>query len=111
MSFGYNNKILMVNLTTGEMNVEEPGDKFYRMYLGGTGIGVYYCMRDIPKGADPLGPDNVLALSAGVVTGAPVMAASRICANAKSPATGGIGDAQGGGYFGPVLKICRLWTP
>ncbi len=105
MSFGYNNKILMVNLTTGEINVEEPGDKFYRMYLGGNGIGVYYCMRDIPKDADPLGPDNVLALSAGVVTGAPVMASSRIVANAKSPVTFGIGDAQGGGYFGPVLKF------
>ncbi len=105
MSYGYNNKILMVNLTTGEINVEEPGDKFYRMYLGGTGIGTYYCMRDIPKGADPLGPDNVLALSAGVVTGAPVMASSRITANAKSPVTGGIGDAQGGGYFGNTLKF------
>ena len=105
MSFGYNNKILMVNLTTGEMNVEEPGDKFYRMYLGGSGIGTYYCMRDIPKGADPFGPDNVLALSAGVVTGAPVMASSRITANAKSPVTGGIGDAQGGGFFGNTLKF------
>jgi aldehyde:ferredoxin oxidoreductase len=105
MAFGYNNKILMVNLTTGSIGVEEPGDKFYRMYLGGTGLGVYYCMRDIPKGADPLGPDNVLALSTGVVTGAPIMAGSRIVANAKSPVTFGIGDAQGGGYFGPALKF------
>ncbi len=105
MSYGYNNKILMVNLTTGEMNVEEPGEKFYRMYLGGMGIGVYYCMRDIPRDADPLGPENVLAISAGVVTGAPVMAASRINANAKSPVTGGIGDSQGGGFFGPALKF------
>ena len=105
MSYGYNNKILMVNLTTKETTVEEPGDTFYRMYLGGSGIGAYYCMRDIPKDADPLGPDNVLAICAGVVTGAPVMAASRICSNAKSPVTGGIGDAQGGGYFGPALKF------
>ena len=104
MPNGYNNKILLVNLTTGETKVEEPGEKFYRMYLGGTGIGAYYCMRDIPKGADALGPDNVLVLSAGVATGAPVMAASRICANAKSPVTGTIGDAQGGGYFGHTLK-------
>ena len=105
MSFGYNNKILMVNLTTGEIGIEEPGDKFYRMYLGGSGIGTYYCMRDIPKGADPLGSENVLALSAGVVTGAPVMASSRIVANAKSPVTGGIGDAQGGGFFANTMKF------
>ena len=105
MAMGYNNKILMVNLTTGEIGVEEPGEKFYRQYLGGTGLGTYYCMRDIPKGADPLGPDNVLVISTGVGTGAPVMAASRVCANAKSPVTGGIGDAQGGGFFGPAMKF------
>jgi aldehyde:ferredoxin oxidoreductase len=104
MSFGYNNKILMVNLTTGEIGVEEPGDKFYRMYLGGSGIGAYYCMRDIPKGADPLGPDNVLVFAAGVVTGAPVMASSRIAVSAKSPESGAIGDSQGGGWFGNTLK-------
>ena len=104
-TFGYNDNILIVDLTTGEIQTEQPGEKFYRQYLGGTGIGVYYCMREIPKGADPLGPENVLALSTGVVTGAPVMAASRIVANAKSPVTGGIGDAQGGGFFGPALKF------
>jgi aldehyde:ferredoxin oxidoreductase len=32
------------------------------------------------------------------------MAASRIVANAKSPVTFGIGDAQGGGFFGHTLK-------
>ena len=105
MSLGYNNKVLMVNLTTGEMHVEEPGEKLFRMYLGGTGLGTYYCMRDIPAGADPLGPENRLVLSSGVVTGAPVMAASRIIANAKSPVTGGIGDAQGGGFFAPAMKF------
>ena len=26
-------------------------------------------------------------------------------ANAKSPVTGGIGDAQGGGFFGPAMKF------
>jgi aldehyde:ferredoxin oxidoreductase len=105
MALGYNNKILIVNLTTGNIQTEEPGEKFYRMYLGGSGIGAYYCMKNIPKGADPLGPDNVLALSTGVVTGAPVMTSSRIIANAKSPVTGGIGDSQGGGYFGPAMKF------
>ena len=104
MPLGYNGKILMVNLTTREIGVEEPEEKLYRQYLGGTGLGVYYCMRDIPKDCDPLGPDNVLVLSTGVVTGAPVMAASRLSANAKSPVTGGIGDAQGGGFWGVAFK-------
>ncbi len=104
MALGYNNKVLMVDLTTGSIGVEEPGEKFYRQFLGGTGLGTYYCMRDIPKGADPLGPDNVLVLSTGVLTGAPVMAASRMSANAKSPLSGGIGDSQAGGYWAPAFK-------
>jgi len=104
MPYGYNGKILKVNLTTREITVDEHDEKWYRQYLGGTGIGVYYAMTEIPAGADPLGPDNVLTLSASVLTGAPLPAISRVSCNMKSPLTGGIGDAQGGGYWAPELK-------
>lgn len=105
MAFGYNDKVLMVDLTTGKMEVENPGEKMYRKYLGGNGLGMYYCMRDIPKGADPLGPENVLALTTGPLVGAPIIGASRMSANAKSPVTNGVGDAQAGGYWAPALKF------
>ena len=104
MAYGYNNKVLFVDLTTGEMHVEEPGDRLFRMYLGGDGIGTYYAMREIPAHADPLGPDNRLIISTGVATGAPVAATSRVMANFKSPVTGGIGSSQGGGAFGTRMK-------
>ena len=104
MPYGYNGKILKVNLTTREITVDEHDEKWYRQYLGGTGIGVYYAMTEIPAGADPLGPDNVLTLSASVIVGAPLPALSRVSCNMKSPLTGGIGDAQGGGYWAPELK-------
>ena len=84
--------------------MDEHDEKWYRQYLGGTGIGVYYAMTEIPAGADPLGPDNVLTLSASVIVGAPLPALSRVSCNMKSPLTGGIGDAQGGGYWAPELK-------
>ena len=35
-TFGYNDNILIVDLTTGEIQTEQPGEKFYRQYLGGT---------------------------------------------------------------------------
>lgn len=105
MPFGYNGKILYVNLTTKKITVETPTQKFYRKYLGGSALGTYYCLRDIPINADPLGPDNVLALSPSVITGAPAPCLSRFSANAKSPLTGGIGDAQGGGWWAPELKF------
>ena len=104
MSYGYNNKILFVDLTTGAMHTEEPGDRFYRMYLGGDGLGTYFAMREIPAHTDPLGPDNRLIISTGVGTGAPVAATSRVTANFKSPVTGGIGASEAGGSFGPRMK-------
>ena len=40
----------------------------------------------------------------GVVTGAPFSGQARISANAKSPLTGAIGDAQAGGFFPAEMK-------
>ena len=105
MPNGYNGKILHVDLTSGTLTVEEPEEAFYRKYLGGSAMGLYYILRDMPKGADPLGPENVLTLFAGVTTGAPISGQSRLNANAKSPLSGGIGDSQSGGFFPAELKF------
>ncbi len=105
MPYGYNGKILHVNLTTGEFEVEEPSESFYRKYLGGSALNMYYLLKELPSNADPLGPDNVLALSVGVTTGAPVSGQSRMTSTAKSPLTGCIGDAQCGGFFPAEMKF------
>jgi len=105
MGYGYNGKILHVNLTTGSIDVEEPTDVFYRTYVGGSALGLYYVLKNVPKGADPLGPDNVLVLSVSVLTGVPVHGLSRSVATARSPLTGLIGDAQAGGFWPAELKF------
>ena len=105
MPYGFNGKILHVDLTNGQLTVEEPEEAFYRKYLGGSAMGMHYILRDMPKGADPVGPENVLTLMTGVTTGAAISGQSRINANAKSPISGGIGDSQGGGFFPAELKF------
>jgi aldehyde:ferredoxin oxidoreductase len=105
MSFGYLGKILHVDLTNGRLDVESPDEAFYRKYMGGSAMGVYYVLRDVPKGADPLGPENVLTLFTSVTTGTAISGQSRINANAKSPLSGAIGDSQAGGYFPAELKF------
>jgi len=105
MPNGYNGKILHVDLTMGSLTVEEPEEVFYRKYLGGSAMGMHYILRDMPKGADPLGPENILTLMTGVTTGAAISGQSRINANAKSPISGGIGDSQSGGVFPAELKV------
>lgn len=108
MPNGYNGKILHVNLTTGTLEVEEPNEAFYRKYLGGSAMGMHYILRDMPRGADPLGPENILTLMVGVTTGAAISGQSRINANAKSPISGGIGDSQGGGFFPAEMKFAGV---
>src|SRR5512144_974011 len=105
MPHGYNGKILHVDLTKGNLTVEEPNEAFYRKYLGGSAMGMYYILREMPRGVDPLSPENVLTLMTGVTTGAAISGQSRINANAKSPISGGIGDSQGGGFFPAELKF------
>jgi aldehyde:ferredoxin oxidoreductase len=68
-------------------------------------MGLYYILRDMPAGVDPLSPDNVLTLMASVTTGAAISGQSRLNANAKSPLSGGIGDSQSGGFFPAELKF------
>ena len=50
MPYGYNGKILRVNLTSGTINVEEPGEIVYRTYLGGGGLASYYLLRELKPG-------------------------------------------------------------
>ncbi|MBI4579183.1 MAG: aldehyde ferredoxin oxidoreductase family protein, partial [Planctomycetes bacterium] len=104
MPYGYAGATLKVDLTNASWSVDEPPEAFYRSYLGGSGIGLHYLLREMRAGADPLGPDNVLTFAVGVVTGTPLSGQSRISANARSPLTGAIGDSQAGGYFPAELK-------
>jgi len=105
MPFGYHNKILHADLTTGELEVEQPGEEFYRKYMGGSALGLYYLLRDTEPGIDPLGPENVLVLALSVLTGAPISGQSRMTAVAKSPLTDAVGDSQAGGFFPAEMKF------
>jgi aldehyde:ferredoxin oxidoreductase len=102
--YGYWNKILHVNLTERRTWVEEPGDAFFRRYGGGRGLIAHYLLEYVPKGADPLGPENLLIFAPGVLTGAPVPGAGRHSVGAKSPLTGGFGESEAGGFWGAELK-------
>ncbi|TAK13495.1 MAG: aldehyde:ferredoxin oxidoreductase [Anaerolineae bacterium] len=105
MPHGYTGNILHVDLTHQTTTVETPDEAFYRKYMGGSALAMFYLLRDMPAGADPLGPDNVLVLALSVLTGAPLSGQSRMTAAAKSPLTGAIGDSQSGGFWPAELKF------
>jgi aldehyde:ferredoxin oxidoreductase len=101
----YTGNVLHVDLTNGKTWVENPPEEFYRKYGGGSAMGMYYILKEMPPKADPLSPENVLTLFLGVPTGLAISGQSRMVANAKSPLTGAIGDSQCGGFFPAEMKF------
>jgi aldehyde:ferredoxin oxidoreductase len=103
MTKGYNGKVLFVNLSTGSTEEEAIPEKVYRDFIGGQGLGVKILYERMKPKVDPLGPDNLLGFIIGPLTGTGIHGA-RFQIVAKSPITGGWGDANSGGSFAPILK-------
>ncbi|TEU14293.1 MAG: aldehyde ferredoxin oxidoreductase, partial [Anaerolineales bacterium] len=101
---GYTGKVLRVDLSSGTIEIEEPAADFYRRYLGGNGFVAYYLLKEMPAGADPLGPDNLLIFAGGPMTGIPIAGSGRNAVGAKSPLTNGYGEADVGGFFGAEMR-------
>lgn len=99
-----NAKILNINLSTGKTKLEILDGETYRLYPGGSALGVYLFMNLITPGIDPLSPENVLVFSVSPLTGLPISGLSRVVVTTKSPLTGAIGDSQAGGFFPAHLK-------
>jgi len=102
---GYVGKIGFVNLSNGEIREQELDEKLARDFIGGHGLGARILFEMQKGGIDPLGPDNILGFVTGPLTGTPVPTGSRYMVVCKSPLTGGWGDANSGGFFGPELKF------
>lgn len=101
---GHMGRILTVDVGSGAHRVEEPDEALYRDFLGGYGFGARVIFSRQPAGVDPLGPDATLGFCTGVLVGTPAITGNRWTVCGKSPLTGGWGDANCGGYFGPMLK-------
>ena len=105
MARGYMGKLLFINLCAREVREEPTDEDLCRDFIGGYGIGSRTLYSRQKGGADPLGPDNTLGLITGPLTGTPAIGGARYQVVAKSPLTGGWGDANSGGHFGPKLKF------
>lgn len=103
---GYTGKILVVDLSSHSFEERDIPDHVYQKYLSGAGLGAYILYKEIPRGACPLGPDNMLGLVSGLLTGTGSLVTGRWLAVCKSPLTGGWGDANCGGTLSPAIKQC-----
>jgi len=104
MAYGFWDRILRVDLTSGKIWEEHPGEAFFRSHVGGRSFIAHYLLKEVPVEVDPLSPDNRLIFMAGPVTGVPLPGAGRHSVGARSPLTGGFGESEAGGFWGAELK-------
>ncbi|MDD3880592.1 MAG: aldehyde ferredoxin oxidoreductase N-terminal domain-containing protein, partial [Syntrophomonas sp.] len=102
--FGYAGKMLEVDLSTQKIKTRKLEPDLARDYIGGIGFNARILYDEIPAGADPLGPDNVLVFSVGCLVGTPFPTASRMEVSAKSPLSDGFGSSNSGAFLGLRLK-------
>jgi aldehyde:ferredoxin oxidoreductase len=100
---GFVNKVARINLTDGKVNYEPINEADARKYLGGRGLGVKYVLDNGPE-VDPLGPDNILCVMNGPLTGTEVNMSGRLCMVTKSPLSGTVTDSHMGGWTAAKLK-------
>lgn len=101
---GYAGKLLHVNLTKQESQVEGLTEHEARMFIGGSGLAAKRLWEMTGNETDPLGSENVLIFMTGPLTGTKVPLSGRHEVAAKSPLTGVYGECDVGGRWGTELK-------
>jgi aldehyde:ferredoxin oxidoreductase len=102
---GYMGKILSINLSNGEIDLECFGEDFARSLLGGNGFAVKLIYDLVPTMAEPLSEDNVVVFASGPFSGTPVWGAGRGHLASLSPLTGIFFDSNFGGDFASMMKM------
>ncbi|MCR4435324.1 MAG: aldehyde ferredoxin oxidoreductase C-terminal domain-containing protein [Clostridiales bacterium] len=94
-------KVYRVNTKTGSVSCESLKEDY--RYFGNRGLIAKVMTDEVNPKCDPLGPENKLILSTGLLAGTPVTTAHRLSVGGKSPLTGGIKEANVGGNVAYLL--------
>jgi aldehyde:ferredoxin oxidoreductase len=105
LSRGYMGKTLKIDLSQNRIEEISFPISTLRDFIGGRGLAAKIIFEEIPKGINPLDPENVVVFMTGPYTGtmgAPCSARYEVAS--LSAHTGFFGGANSGGFFGPALK-------
>ena len=98
-------QLLRVDLSKGSFRNELVKEDLLRKFIGGRGLGVKMLYDALKPGVDPLSSENKLLFLTGPCTGTEFPLSGRFHVVTKSPLTGGIGDSNCGGNWGPELRF------
>jgi aldehyde:ferredoxin oxidoreductase len=94
--FGWNGKILRVDLNKGKAVADKYEAGMSKNFLGGRGFAAKILWDELRPGIDPLSPENKLVFAAGPLTGFALPSSGKLVVAAKSPLTWGYGDGNVG---------------
>src|SRR5918992_1194880 len=101
---GRDGTLLRVDLSTGACAAEAIGERDRRALAGGGLLGTRLLLRLTPPRLSAFDPAQALVLASGIAAGHRSVALPRFSVVAKSPLSGGIGEARVEGPFGPALR-------
>jgi aldehyde:ferredoxin oxidoreductase len=104
-SFG---KIIDIDLADRRIDTREFTEAMALESLGGFGYNVLFLYENLKAGCDPLGPENIMIVSLGLLTGTAAPSSSRVHINALSPLSGLIGSSSVGGFLGSKLRALGI---
>ena len=103
---GYTDRILRVNLSTGEIKIQELPADFKGKYTGGRGYALKLMWDETTRETRYNSPENLLVMANGPLGNEPGFPGTgKFIVGSISPLTETFIDSNVGGHFGPLLKL------
>jgi len=103
--YGYADKILRVDLSTGDIRSEELLETDAKKFIGGTGLGAKLLYEEVSPGVEWSDPDNCMIWATGPLGGTNVSGTGTFSVVFKGPMTNLAGATQASGFLGAFLKF------
>lgn len=101
---GYMGKVIQLDLSRKKVSEYPWTDRDRELYLGGKAMASKIMYDNFNGTEDPLGPENIIVISTGPLTGTGAPSSSRFNISTLSPQTGITTSSNCGGNFGHYLK-------
>ncbi|MCG8333656.1 MAG: aldehyde ferredoxin oxidoreductase family protein [Proteobacteria bacterium] len=102
--------ILEIDLTLQSYCFYPFPENLLKTYICGRGFNVAYLNEKLPVNVDPLGPENKLMFSSGLLTNKRAPVSPRLHVSARSPLTNILGSSNIGGNAGMMLTAIGIQT-
>lgn len=98
-------RALLADLSSESFKTLELDPEMLKEFVGGRGLAIRFLLEMLPRGVDPISPENLLILATGPLTGSPIPSSGKMVVASKSPLTGGYADGNIGTKFALGLKM------